>query len=100
MTSTARTEGEWNPLTRLGERVRALRLERGWNQAQLAARSQLHENQIWLLENGKRNPSAKTLFLIAAALDVRPSALFEGYTAADLKRLLSLERQVKLRRKV
>lgn len=79
--------------------MRELRSARGWNQAQLAARSQLHENQIWLLENGKRNPSAKTLLLIAAALELRPGALFENYTSADLKRVLSIERRVKLQRK-
>ena len=51
-------------------RVRQLRHARGWNQTALAHRANMSVSQISLIENGLRNPSAKSLKALANALEV------------------------------
>src|SRR5215212_5761871 len=51
-------------------RVRHLRHARGWNQTDLAYRANMSISQISLIENGLRNPSAKSLKALANALEV------------------------------
>ena len=71
----------------LGNRIKELRLERHLKQGQLAARARLHPNAIYLIETGQRNVSAKNLLKIAIALKVHPSALWDGFSSTDLRRL-------------
>ena len=71
----------------LGNTIRDLRKERGWNQGQLAVRAEVHENYVWGVENGLRNVSAINLLYFASAFGVHPSELWRGFKAADLKRL-------------
>jgi transcriptional regulator with XRE-family HTH domain len=52
-----------------GDRLRELRLARGWTQKQLASRSGLSHTQVSHLETGFSNPSAQSALRLAEALD-------------------------------
>jgi transcriptional regulator with XRE-family HTH domain len=56
--------------------VRRLRLAREWNQTELAYHAGLAPSVISQIENGKRNPTARTLRKLAKALEVEVSDLF------------------------
>ena len=56
---------------RLGARVRALRLKRGWTQDVFADKSGFHRAQIGAFERGEMNLSLSSLHLLAEALGVR-----------------------------
>jgi transcriptional regulator with XRE-family HTH domain len=60
----------------LGERIRALRKQKGWRQIDLAQHSGVHEVHISDLERGAREAGLRTLFAIAEALEVKLSGLF------------------------
>jgi len=61
----------------LGQRIRAIRLARGFSQEELASRSEIHATYLSSVECGKRNPSLMILFSIAHGLSVPPGALFQ-----------------------
>lgn len=61
---------------RLGERLRALRLERGLTQATAAELAGLHAVQVARMESGAANPTIATVVAMARAYDVALSALF------------------------
>jgi len=65
------------PEANVGQRLRALRSERGLSIRALAERSGLNVNTFSLIENGKTSPSVSTLQQIAQALQVPISAFFE-----------------------
>jgi transcriptional regulator with XRE-family HTH domain len=54
----------------LGERLKQLRQERGWSQAELAAKVGADAGQISRYENGRMTPSAEAVVKIAETLDV------------------------------
>src|SRR5829696_3500954 len=56
--------------------LRRLRQARGWNQTELACHAGLAPSVISQIENGKRNPSARTLDKLATALNVEVGDLF------------------------
>lgn len=62
----------------LGERVRALRRSRSWRQDDLAQHAGLTRTYISNLEKGKKNPSLRTLEILAVALDKTPAELLSG----------------------
>lgn len=62
---------------RFGQRLRALRLERGLNQDEFAHLAKLHRSHIGLLENGQRDPQLTTLYRLAAALGITPAQLLD-----------------------
>ena len=63
-------------LKKVGEKVRAVRLEQGLTQTDLAFKCNDKDySQINRLELGKVNFSVSYLFLIASALDVTPADL-------------------------
>lgn len=59
-----------------GQRVKELRLERGWNQTVLSYHSGLAQTVISEIETGKREPSYRTLHRLADAFGVSVPELF------------------------
>ena len=57
-------------LKKFGEKVRALRLEKGWTQEELARRADLHRTYIGSIERHERNVSLLNIERIAKALNV------------------------------
>lgn len=62
----------------LGEVLREIRLHKGMSQEDLALACDRHRTYVSLLERGKNSPSVRTLFMMAQALEVAPSALLKG----------------------
>ena len=71
------TEQERRFRRRLGERIRALRLESGLNQDELAHRAGLHRSHIGLVENGLRDPQLATIYRLAVAFRLTPAQLLD-----------------------
>ena len=65
-------------LVKLGERIRAARLELAWSQEQLAEKAEIDRSYIGGVERGERNVSFTTLCKIAAALGTNVSCLTKG----------------------
>jgi transcriptional regulator with XRE-family HTH domain len=65
-------------MTSLGQRIKALRLERELQQRQLAEKAELTPSMVSQIESGRLTPSLHTLGKIAAALSVPIAALFDG----------------------
>lgn len=61
---------------RLGENVRALRLDRGWTQSEAAEAVGVHPVQVSRIEAGEARVSLPTLVGLALAFGVEVSALF------------------------
>ena len=59
-----------NILKRFGQRVKSLRLEKGWSQEELAERADLHRTYIGSIERHERNVSLLNVERIAKALKV------------------------------
>jgi transcriptional regulator with XRE-family HTH domain len=77
--SRARDEGL---AAAFGARLRAMRLERGLTQEQLAESAELHPTFISNIERGYSSPTLSTLLRLADALNTRPGALVDDL---DLK---------------
>ncbi len=60
-----------------GERIRALRQDRGLSQERLAELAGVHRTYLSSVERGERNVSLDNIYAIAEALGVSPSELFE-----------------------
>lgn len=58
-------------------RLRVLRAERQWSQAELAERAGVSRQTIHAIEAGKYDPSLPLAFRLAAIFDLRIEALFE-----------------------
>jgi len=65
-----------NILKRFGQRVKSLRLEKGWTQEELAERADLHRTYIGSIERYERNVSLLNVERIARALKVNITDLF------------------------
>lgn len=63
---------------RLGERLRELRLKRGWTQDEFADKSGFHRAQVGAFERGEMNLTLASLFLLAQTLQVKIPELFRG----------------------
>jgi transcriptional regulator with XRE-family HTH domain len=61
-----------------GERIRALRHDRGLSQERLAELAGVHRTYLSSLERGERNVSLDNIYAIAEALGVSPADLFES----------------------
>lgn len=73
--------------TVLGTRVRQLRKEKGWTQAELAEKIDKTTEMICHLENGSASTKLKTLENIAKAFDVEVSSLLKERPELDLSKL-------------
>jgi transcriptional regulator with XRE-family HTH domain len=68
-------------LIRFGERIRALRHDRGLSQEALADATGLHRTYIGAVERGERNVALRNILRIAEALGVAPQELFAAWAA-------------------
>ena len=57
-------------------RIRVLRAEKGWSQAELAERVNVSRNSINAVENGKFDPSLPLAFRIADAFELTIEEVF------------------------
>jgi transcriptional regulator with XRE-family HTH domain len=67
-----------SPVERFGKNVRALRVEKGWTQEDLADRAELTSVQISRVERGVREIRLTTLVRLVKALETTPARLLDG----------------------
>lgn len=85
-----------------GEKIRALREERGYTLQELARRANLSLSYLSEIERGSKKPSLKTLEKLAAALNVPKTQLIEGdvvergLSLGDKIRILRTEKKLSL----
>jgi putative transcriptional regulator len=61
----------------MNNRVRDLRLQRGWSQAELGERLAVSRQAVNAIENGKHDPSLSLAFRIARLFEQPIEAIFE-----------------------
>ena len=87
----------------MNNRIRVLRAERRWSQAELAERVGVSRNSINSVENGKFDPSLPLAFRIADALGLTVEAVFsarrQGHPRVDGMTRSAAERARELRRR-
>ncbi|WP_339746818.1 helix-turn-helix transcriptional regulator [uncultured Maricaulis sp.] len=64
-------------------RLRVLRAERRWSQAELAERVSVSRQAINAVETGKHDPSLNLAFALAGAFDLRIEEVFDPVGEAD-----------------
>ena len=65
-------------LVKLGKRIRALRLKRGWTQSEMAAYLDVNRGHLSDIERGKREVGIITLQIIARGLNTSMASLLRG----------------------
>lgn len=77
----------------VGQRLRALREERGISMRELARRSNLSANALSMIERGLTSPSVSTLTKLAEAMEVPITAMFrQEFEKEDIVFIKSTER--------
>jgi len=66
-----------DPLIPFGKNLRKIRTELKISQEKLAEKAELDRTFISILEAGKKNPSLRSIFKLARALDVDPKCLLD-----------------------
>lgn len=61
----------------IGKRIKEIRSEKGISQEKLALKAELDRTYVAGVENGKRNPSIKSLEKIINALDINFGCFFK-----------------------
>lgn len=64
---------------KLGKRIRALRLERGWSQVEMADLLAMNRGYLSEIETGKKDPSLTMLKTLADGLSVSLSSLLKDF---------------------
>jgi len=62
-------------LVKFGKKMQETRKRKGVTQEELAEKLSMHRTYIGLMERGERNPTIRSLYKIAKALDVPSSDL-------------------------
>lgn len=62
----------------LGERIRRLRMRKGWSQEEFAAISGLHRTYVGAVERGEKNLTLSTIHTLARTLEATIAQLFRG----------------------
>ena len=65
----------------LGQRIAALRGQRGWSQAELARRLNISSSAVGMYEQGRREPSVEMLVAISRVFSVSTEFLLTGQVA-------------------
>lgn len=65
-----------NIKTIIGERIRQLRLEKGWSQEELAHRASIHPSHMGQIERGEKSFTIDSLEKVIKALDITFEELF------------------------
>jgi putative transcriptional regulator len=65
----------------MNNRIRVLRAEKGWSQAELAERVHVSRNSINAIENGRFDPSLPLAFRIAGAFGLTVEEVFDSTAA-------------------
>ena len=60
----------------LGQRIRAIRLERGLTQENLSLESNISRSHIAMIESGKRDITVSSIFRISRALNILLNEIF------------------------
>ncbi|GET34573.1 transcriptional regulator [Prolixibacter bellariivorans] len=68
-----------NIKSKIGQRIRALRLQKGISQEQLALKAELDRTYMTSVENGKRNISIQNIEKIIKALETTFEEFFKGF---------------------
>lgn len=80
-------DGKELDLTKLGQRIRALRLGRGWSLAALAERSGVSKAYISDLENGTAGkPNIQYVYSVATALGVTIDELLQDESECEVRK--------------
>ena len=61
----------------MNNRIKSLRLERGWSQAQLAEALAVSRQTVNAIENGRYDPSLPLAFVIARVFALRIEDIFQ-----------------------
>ena len=61
----------------LGERIRNLRIEKGFSQEELANEADVPLSQIGRIERGETNPTISSIYVIAEALEIELKYIFD-----------------------
>src|SRR3546814_360320 len=75
-------------------RIRVLRAEKGWSQAELADRVRVSRNSIYAIENGRFDPSLPLAFRIADAFDPSVDDVFDKTDACERAQRCTLARSL------
>ena len=65
------------PSEAFGQVLRSLRTERGLSQEALALEAGIQRNYVSLIERGINQPTITIIFKLSAALEMKPSQIFE-----------------------
>jgi putative transcriptional regulator len=65
-----------DPVLDMKNRIRVLRAEKGWSQAELAEKVGVSRNSVNAVENGKFDPSLPLAFRIADAFELKIEGVF------------------------
>ncbi len=71
---------------RFGENLLRLRRSHGLSQTELGDRTEMHRNDISLIERGKRRPRIDVLIKVARVLETTPAELLNGIVWIAAKR--------------
>ncbi|MEN9998488.1 MAG: hypothetical protein RI922_1478 [Bacteroidota bacterium] len=63
-------------ITTLAQRIKKLRIEKGLTQFDVATKMGIEDSSYRKIESGRTNPTARTLYKLAEALDVSVGDLF------------------------
>lgn len=78
----------------LGEKLKLLRQEKGWNQPELAEQLGIEQSYLSKLENGKAIPSADTFQRILEAFDLTVEEMLKGLDSKFIRKQLQTLPQV------
>jgi len=88
-------EQELKPYLDLANKVLALRLDRGWSQAELARRAGTKQANISRIENAQANPTFRLLRKLADAFEVELAVYF-GTQPEDLQPIPTAQSKVSM----